>query len=275
MARDIVLTADSVVHCNSGIIDSTSSAVLSHLHKALRSANNLRMMEDAMVIYRLVRAPERRIFYISTGNLPNSKSQQYVQEIANTHKNKIIYDVTTGEIKNDRKFLAMTEDYWIPRKDGDKGTQIETLPGGEQIGETAEPEYFKAKLYASLNVPMSRFSSQPSLFNAGSEITRDELRFSRFIERLRSKFNTIFEDLLGKQVVLTGIMSIEEWEAMRDDIKFDYAEDNYYAEAQANEMETNRLNMLAQADPFVGKYISMEYVYKNILKMSDEDMKAE
>lgn len=275
MTKDIPITKDSIIHCNSGLLDSNTNAILSYLHEALRPANNLRMMEDAMVIYRLSRAPERRAFYIDTGNLPNMKAQQYVQEIANKFKNKIVYDINTGEIKNDRKFLAMTEDYWIPRKEGSRGTQIETLQGGEQVGETGESEWFRDKLYTAMKIPKSRFSDQPSMFSGGTQITRDELRFNRFINQLRSKFATLFEELLGKQVVLTGIMSVEEWDDIKDGIKFVFAADNYFAEALDSEIMTNRANLLTMLDPFVGKYISYEYVYKNILRMSDEDMKKE
>lgn len=275
VTKDIPITKDSIIHCNSGLLDSNTNAILSYLHEALRPANNLRMMEDAMVIYRLARAPERRAFYIDTGNLPNMKAQQYVQEIANKFKNKIVYDINTGEIKNDRKFLAMTEDYWIPRKEGSRGTQIETLPGGEQVGETGESEWFRDKLYTAMKVPKSRFSDQPSMFSGGTQITRDELRFNRFINQLRSKFSTLFEELLGKQLVLTGVMSIEEWDDIKDGVRFDFAADNYFAEALDSEVMNNRANLLTMLDPFVGKYISYEYVYKNILRMSEEEMKSE
>lgn len=273
--NDAIITDDAVVYAPSGIVDPASGFVLSHLHKALRTANNLRMMEDAVLIYRLSRAPERRVFYIDTGNLPKAKAEQYVQEIANKQRSKVVYDVATGEIKNDKKYLAMTEDFWLPRREGSTGTQITTLEGGQQVGEMGESEYFKDKLYTAMNVPASRFQDQPSMFSAGTAITRDELRFSRYINRLRTNFNVLFEDMLKRQCILTGIMTADEWYEIKNGVYFKYAEDNYFAEAVKQERLQGVGNILTMLDPYVGKYFSREYIYNQVIGMTDDEMNKE
>ena len=269
------MTKESIIYVPSGIVEPNLGFTISYLHHAIRTANNLRMMEDSMLIYRLVRAPERRVFYIDTGNLPKAKAAQYVQEIADKNKTKVVYDVSTGEIRNDKKFMAMTEDYWIPRKEGSKGTEIETLPGGEQVGETGEAEYYKNKLFTALNVPKSRFAEQPSLFSSGTTVTRDEVRFSRFISQLRGKFIVLFEEILGRQLVLKGVMTANEWDDEKGKISYNFAEDSHFAEALKQEKLESRADLLSRLDPFVGKYISREYVYKEVFCMTDEEMKEE
>ena len=270
-ARDLIISVDTVAYCPSGLVDPQTGTVISYLHKSIRTATNLRMMEDASLIYRLSRAPERRIFYIDTGNLPKAKAEQYVQEIANKQRSKIVYDSATGEIRNDRKFMAMTEDYWLPRKEGSRGTEVTTLQGGQQVGEMGEAEYFKAKLYSALNVPIGRFAEQPSLFSGGTGIARDELRFSRFIDRLRSAFNTLFDELLRVQLNLTGVMTKEEWEEIKSNVRYNYASDNYFAEAAQQEKLSQIMTSLQGLDPFVGKYLSREYIYEKVLGMTNEE----
>lgn len=274
-SQDIIIASDSVVFVPSGITDPQSGLVISHLHKALRPATNLRMMEDATLIYRLSRAPERRVFYIDTGNLPKAKAEQYVQEIANKQRSKIVYDVNTGEIKNDKKYMALTEDFWLPRKEGSRGTEIDTLQGGQQVGEMGESEYFKNKLYVAMNVPQSRFAEQPSMFSSGTDITRDELRFGRFVSRVRSNFNVLFDELLRIQCTLTGVFSNEDWSEIRSKIVYKYEEDNHFTESVKQARLEAIGNILAMFDQFVGKYVSREYVYKNILDMTDDEMKQE
>lgn len=269
----IRLTKESIAASSSGLIDPTSNITVSYLHKALRTASNLRMMEDAMLIYRLARAPERRIFYVDTGILPKGKAEQYVQEIANKYRAKSVYDPKTGEIKNDTRYLAMTEDFWIPRQEGSKGTNIETLPGGQNVGETGEPEYFKQKLYESLNVPVSRFQQESAMFSQGTEITRDELRFAKFIDRLRVRFSTLFEDLLSRQLILKNIMSLEDWEDIKSDIIFDYAEDNQFSESLDTQVLQGRITLAQAVDAFQGKYYSKRWIQKNILRLTDDDIK--
>lgn len=266
---------DSMVYIHSGLLDYRTNIPLSYLHKALRPASNLRMMEDAIVIYRLTRAPERRIFYIDVGNLPKGKAEQYMRQIAAKHKNKIVYDVNTGEIKNDRRHLAMTEDYWLPRREGSRGTEIDTLAGGENLGNIEDVEYFRKKLYKSLNVPASRLESENEMFSKGTEVTRDELRFARFINRLRTQFASLFEELLSRHVVLKGIMSLEEWDEYKSNIHFDFREDNFFSEALESEILQTRMNNLQLVDSYVGRFYSEEWVQKNILKMSDDEIKYE
>ena len=268
----VKLTKESIVTATSGLIDPTTQITVSYLHKALRAASNLRMMEDAMLIYRLARAPERRIFYVDTGTLPKGKAEQYVQEIANKYRSKAVYDPKSGEIKNDTRYLAMTEDFWIPRQEGTKGTVIDTLQGGQQVGETGESDYFKQKLYESLNVPMSRFQQEQAVFSQGTEITRDELRFARFIDRLRVRFTQLFEELLCRQVILKGIMNLEEWNEIRSDIIFSFAEDNHFSESLDTQVMQGRVELAQAIDAFAGKYFSKEYIMRNVLRMSVEQM---
>ena len=273
-----VLTKDSIAYAPSGINDSSGRMVIGYLHKALKTANNLQMMEDAMLIYKLSRAPERRVFYIDTGNLPKAKAEQYVKSISDQYKARVVYDSKTGKIKNDKKFNALTEDFWLPRSSGSKGTEISTLPGGAGSGDTEEVEYFKDKLYDSLTVPKSRFAGEPSLFSNGAQTTRDEIRFSRFIDRLRASFNVLFEEILGTQLILKNIIDSDEWEYIKNRIVYEYAEDNHYREAAEVEKQSSLADMLQRFDTLTGKWVSREYVWKNIMKLEPdeiEQLKAE
>lgn len=273
-----VLTKDSIAYAPSGINDSSGRMVIGYLHKALKTANNLQMMEDAMLIYKLSRAPERRVFYIDTGNLPKAKAEQYVKSISDQYKARVVYDSKTGKIKNDKKFNALTEDFWLPRSSGSKGTEISTLPGGAGSGDTEEVEYFKDKLYDSLTVPKSRFAGEPSLFSNGAQTTRDEIRFSRFIDRLRASFNILFEEILGTQLILKNIIDSDEWEYIKNRIVYEYAEDNHYREAAEVERQSSLADMLQRFDTLAGKWVSREYVWKNIMKLEPdeiEELKAE
>ena len=269
----VKLAKDSVAYCSSGILDHKNNIPMSHLQKAIRPANNLRMMEDAIVIYRITRAPERRIFYIDVGNLQKGRAEQYMQQIMTKYKNKLVYDATTGDVRDDRRHLAMTEDFWIPRREGSAGTQIDTLPSGGALGELGDVDYFKKKLYEALNVPMSRFQDQPSMFGSGTDITRDELRFARFVSRLRAKFSELLEDILGKQLVLKNVMPMEYWESIKEGIVYDFVEDNYFSEQMQTQLLTNRINLANLAQPFIGQFYSKDYVYKKILMMDDDEIK--
>jgi hypothetical protein len=249
--------------------------VLSYLNKAIKSLNQLRMLEDATVIYRLARAPERRIFYIDTGNLPKAKAEQYLRSLMDAYRQKIVYDATTGEMRDDRRFLSMMEDYWLPRREGGKGTEIQTLPGGQNLGEIQDVEYFQKRLYRSLSVPFSRIeSSQPGGFSLGrtTEITRDEIKFSRFIERLRKKFCALFDHALKTQLVLKGICTTDEWELIREKLRYDFKKDNNFEEIKETELLQNRMLVLGAVEPYVGKYFSQNWVRTNILKQTDEEM---
>lgn len=268
------IAKDSIVHVTSGIVDTKTTLVLSHLHKAIKPLNQLRTLEDAAVIYRISRAPERRIFYIDVGNLPKMKAEQYLRDMMVRHKNKIVYDATTGELRDDRKFMTMLEDFWLPRREGGRGTEITTLPGGQNLGEMTDVEYFQKKLYQSLNVPLSRLEPGEG-FNIGrsSEITRDELKFNRFIERLRRRFNALFLKLLERQLLLKSVMTSEDWAEVSRMIEFDYARDNYFTELKDAEILNERLNALQLIDPFVGKYYSIEWVRRHVLQQADDDIK--
>jgi len=267
------IAPDSIVNVNSGLMDPKQTMVLSYLHKAIKPFNNLRMVEDATVIYRLSRAPERRVFYIDVGNMPTVKADQYVRDIMVKYRNKLVYDSSTGEIKDDRKHLSMLEDFWLPRREGSKGTEISTLEGARNLGELEDVKYFQSKLYRSLNVPIGRLEPQQG-FSLGrsTEITRDELKFTKFIERLRNKFSILFDDLLRVQLVLKKVCTEEEWKEFKEDIFYDFKKDNNFDELKDAELMTNRFTLLAAVDPFVGKYVSIEWVRKNILQQSDEDM---
>tara|TARA_R100000030_G_C3226790_1_gene117302 strand:- start:40 stop:984 length:945 start_codon:yes stop_codon:yes gene_type:complete len=250
------------------------NVIMSHLHKAIKALNQLRMIEDSLVIYRLSRAPERRIFYIDVGNLPKQKAEQYLREVMSRYRNKLVYNADTGEIRDDRKFMSMLEDFWLPRREGGRGTEITTLPGGQNLGELEDVKYFQKKLYRALNVPESRLESE-STFNLGraAEITRDEIKFQKFVTRLRKKFSELFHDLLKTQLVLKGICSIEDWEDMAEHIQYDFIADNYFAELKEKEIMTERLNLLATMDPFAGKYFSLDYLRRQILKQTDAEMR--
>lgn len=268
-----ILTRDSVAYVPSGITDSSGRMVIGYLHKALKVANNLKMMEDSMLIYRLSRAPERRIFYIDTGNLPKAKAEQYVKEIADKYKTKTAYDINTGKIKNDRAFMALTEDFWLARGGGSTGTSIDTLPGGTNGGDTSEVDYFKNKLFSALGVPASRFSNdQSSYFSAGTIISRDEVRFFRMIERMRSSFNVLFQELLGTQLILKNIINPDDWDAIQNKISYIYSEDNYFKEQIRTEKMAQLANMLPAFDAFAGRYLSKEYIYKKVIGLTEEEI---
>lgn len=267
-----VLTRDSVAYAPSGILDASGKMVVGYLHKVLKTANNLQLMEDSMLIYKLSRAPERRVFYIDTGNLPKAKAEQYVKTIADKYRTKVVYDAKSGEIKNDRKFNALTEDFWLPRSGGSKGTEISTLPGGSNSGDTEETEYFKDKLFNALGVPKARFEEDNSVFTAGTQITRDEIRFARLIDRLRANFVVLFEDILGTQLILRNIISPEEWQEIKNKLTFKFAEDNYFKEAVALEKQSQIANLMQQFDQLTGKWVSKEYVYKNVMMLTDEEI---
>ena len=253
--------------------DPSNKIVLGHLNKAIKPLNQLRMLEDATVIYRLSRAPERRIFYIDVGNLPKMKAEQYLQDMMTKHKNRLVYDASTGEVRDDRKFMTMLEDFWLPRREGGRGTEITTLPGGQNLGEMDDVDYFRRKLYKSLNVPVTRMEAE-NQFNLGrsTEITRDELKFSKFIKRLRNRFSHLFDNLLEIQLVLKGVISRKDWKKIREDIYYEFAHDNYFAELKEAEVLRERLSLANEIDGFVGKYYSMAWVRKKILQMSEEDI---
>ena len=267
------ISVDSIVNVNSGLMDAKRAMVLSYLHKAIKPLNQLRMVEDATVIYRLSRAPERRIFYIDVGNMPTIKAEQYLRDVMTKYRNKLVYDSNTGEIKDDRKHLSMLEDFWLPRREGGKGTEITTLPGGQNLGELEDVKYFEKKLYKALGVPVSRLEPQQG-FSLGrtTEITRDELKFSKFVQRLRSKFSGLFDDLLRVQLSLKRVCSPEEWKAFKEDIWYDYKKDNNFTELKETELLTSRVSLLQLVDPYVGRYYSAEWVRKNVLQQTDEDI---
>ena len=268
----IKIAPDAICYCHSGQLDMQRNFVLSHLHKAIKALNQLRMIEDSLVIYRLSRAPERRIFYIDVGNLPKQKAEQYLREVMSRYRNKLVYNADTGEIRDDKKFMSMLEDFWLPRREGGRGTEISTLPGGQNLGELEDVKYFQKKLYRSLNVPESRLESESS-FNVGrsAEITRDEVKFQKFVTRLRKKFSDLFNDLLRTQLVLKGVVTLEEWDDMKEHIQYDFIADNYFAEMKEKEVMNERLALLAQMDPYAGKYFSLEYLRRNILRQSDAE----
>ena len=267
------IAVDAVVNVNSGLMDAKRAMVLSYLHKAIKPLNQLRMIEDATVIYRLSRAPERRIFYIDVGNMPTIKAEQYLRDIMVKYRNKLVYDSTTGEIRDDRKHLSMLEDFWLPRREGGKGTEITTLPGGQNLGELEDVKYFEKKLYKSLGVPISRLEQQTG-FSLGrtTEITRDELKFSKFVQRLRSKFSTMFDDMLRVQLVLKRICTDEEFKEIKENIWYDFKKDNNFTELKEAELLTSRLGLLQLADPYVGRYYSAAWIKKNVLHLDEEEI---
>ncbi len=270
----IKIAKDSIAYCNSGLVDRNNSTVLSWLHKSIKAANQLRMIEDALVIYRLSRAPERRIFYIDVGNLPKVKAEQYLQQVMNRYRNKLTYNAQTGEMKNDKKVMSMLEDFWLPRREGGRGTEISTLPGGQNLGEITDLEYFRNKLYAALNVPASRQPGGNDGFNMGrsSEILRDEVKFSKFVARLRKRFAGLFSDLLKTQLILKNVITPDDWESIKDNIQYDFLYDNHFAELKDTELWQERLNLLAQAEPYIGKYYSQEYIRTKILRQTDGEI---
>jgi hypothetical protein len=269
------IAKDAIINVNSGLMDSRRAVVLSYLHKAIKPLNQLRMIEDATVIYRISRAPERRIFYIDVGNLPKLKAEQYIRDIMVKYKNKLVYDAQTGEVRDDRKFLSMMEDFWLPRREGGKGTEITTLPAGTNLGELEDVKYFEKKLYKSLNVPVSRLDPNQSGFSLGrvGEISRDEVKFSKFVDRQRQKFSEIFDQALRVQCVLKGICTSDEFDEFKENIYYDFLKDNNFAELKEAELVRERLSLLGSVDPYVGRYYSMEWIQRNVLRLSDDDIK--
>jgi hypothetical protein len=267
------IAKDSILHVTSGLTDTNGTMVLSYLHKAIKALNQLRTLEDALVIYRLARAPERRIWYIDVGNLPKMKAEQYVREIMVKHKNRLIYDAESGNIRDDRKFMTMLEDYWLPRREGGRGTEVTTLPGGQTLGQMDDVLYFQKKFYQTLNVPVNRLNSD-ALFSLGraTEVTRDELKFARFISRLRGKFANLFTKMLEKQLVLKQVMTIEDFNNIAADLKYDFTKDNYFNELKEGEVLDNRINLARNLQDMVGKYYSQEWLRRNVLQQSDDEI---
>jgi hypothetical protein len=274
--RGLKIQPDAISYSDSGIYDKNANCVLSYLHKAIVPFNNLRLMEDSLIIYRVSRAPERRVIYVDVGNLPKNKAEQYVRDLMNRFKNKLVYDSKTGSVVDRKNVLSMIEDYWLPRREGGRGTEISTLPGGENLGIVDDVNYFKTKLYQSLNVPISRFQTDSSptfVFGKGVEINRDEYRFKKFIDRLRQRFMLLFEDLLRTQLLLKKVITEQDWETIRRCIQWNFAEDNNFVEYKESEILNNRIQTLTSIDPFVGKYFTREWVMKNVLRMNDEEIR--
>jgi hypothetical protein len=267
------IAPDTIAFCPSGMIDQNKNMVLSYLHKAIKPVNQLRMIEDATVIYRIARAPERRIFKIDVGNLPKVKAEQYLRDVMARYRNKLVYDAQTGEIRDDRNYMSMLEDFWLPSREGGRGTDITTLPGGQNLGEIADIEYFRSKLYRSLNVPVSRLETSAG-FNIGraSEITRDELKFTKFVQRLRKKFTELFNDILRTQLILKGIINEDDWYTMRDTIQYDFLQDGHFAELKQTEMLRERLALANEMRDYIGKFYSVQYVRKSVLKQNDREI---
>ena len=271
--KGIKIAKDSITYCSSGLVDRNKGSTLSYLHKAIKSLNQLRMIEDSLVIYRLSRAPERRIFYIDVGNLPKVKAEQYLRDVMMRYRNKLVYDSATGEMRDDKKHMSMLEDFWLPRREGGRGTEISTLPGGQNLGEITDIEYFKKKLYRSLNVPPSRMDGEGG-FNLGrsSEILRDELKFTKFVARLRKRFSNMFNDMLKTQLILKNIITPEDWDRMSEHIQYDFLYDNHFSELKDAELMNERLALAQVAEPYVGKYYSQDYVRRKILRQTDEEI---
>jgi len=271
--QGLKIAADAIAYCPSGVIDQNGGKVLSYLHKAIKPVNQLRMIEDALVIYRISRAPERRIFYIDVGNLPKVKAEQYLKDVMNRYRNKLVYDASTGEIRDDRNHMSMLEDFWLPRREGGRGTEITTLAGGSNLGEIDDIEYFRQKLYRSLNVPISRLEAENS-FSLGraNEITRDELKFTKFIQKIRKKFTPLFTDLLKTQLLLKGIISLEDWDTMKEHIQYDFLKDGHFAELKEAELLNDRIQTLDSIQSYIGTFFSKEYVLKNVLRMNDTEV---
>ena len=272
-AGGLQIATDAIAYCPSGLIDQTANIVLSYLHKAIKPVNQLRMIEDAVVIYRIARAPERRIFYIDVGNLPKIKAEQYLRDVMARYRNKLVYDASTGEIRDDRNYMSMLEDFWLPRREGGRGTEISTLPGGQNLGEIADIEYFQKKLYRSLNVPISRLESGTG-FNMGraAEISRDELKFTKFVGRLRKKFTTLFSDLLKTQLILKGIIAPEEWDSISQRIYYNFLQDGFFAELKNSEIMRERVSLARELESYVGKYFSNKYIRTKVLKQNEQEI---
>ena len=271
--QGLKIKPDAIAYCTSGVMDPGRKRILSYLQKALKPVNQLRMMEDSLVIYRISRAPERRIFYIDVGNLPKGKAEDYLRGIMQQYRNKLVYDAKTGDIKDDKKHMSMLEDFFLPRREGGRGTEISTLPGGENLGQIDDILYFQKKLYKALNVPLNRLE-QEAQFSLGrtTEITRDEIKFKKFIDRLRKRFSDLFMQLLKTQLLLKGVITSSDWNSWKNGIVFDYIEDNYFSELKQSEMIRERFEMLSSLDEYVGTYISNEWVRKNVLRFSEEEI---
>ena len=273
-AKGIKLTRDSITYCTSGLVDRNKGSTLSWLHKAIKPLNQLMMIEDSLVIYRLSRAPERRIFYIDVGNLPKVKAEQYLRDVMMRYRNKLVYDANTGEMRDDKKFMSMMEDFWLPRREGGRGTEITTLPGGQNLGEITDINYFQKKLYRSLNVPETRTGANDGGFNMGrsSEILRDEVKFSKFVGRMRKRFSHLFSDILKTQLLLKNVITQEDWDIMEDHIQYDFLYDNHFAELKDSELLQERINLATAVEPYVGKYYSADYVRRHILRQTDTEI---
>ena len=272
-SEGVKITSDSITYCPSGLIDMGKGTVLSYLNKAIKPVNQLRMIEDSLVIYRISRAPERRIFYIDVGNLPKMKAESYLKDVMNRYRNKMVYDARTGEIRDDRNHMSMLEDFWLPRREGGRGTEITTLPGGSNLGEIDDITYFQKKLFRSLNVPVSRLAEETGFqLGRSDNITRDELKFTKFVQRLRKKFTTLFLDMIRTQLLLKGVIAMDEWDHFKEHIQFDFLQDGHFTELKNAEILRERLDMLGQVESYVGTYFSKEYVKKQILRMSDEEI---
>jgi len=271
--KGIKIARDAITYCTSGLVDRNKGSTLSYLHKAIKALNQLRMIEDSLVIYRLSRAPERRIFYIDVGNLPKVKAEQYLRDVMMRYRNKLVYDSSTGEIRDDKKHMSMLEDFWLPRREGGRGTEITTLPGGQNLGEITDIYYFQEKLYRALNVPVSRIGGEGG-FNLGrsSEILRDEIKFSKFVGRLRKRFANMFSDMLRTQLILKNIITPEDWEVMNEHIQYNFLYDNHFAELKEAELLTERLGLLQVSEPYVGKYFSQDYVRRKVLRQTDVEI---
>ena len=274
--QGILISKDSIAYCTSGLLDSKKKQVLSYLHKAIKPLNQLRMVEDAIVIYRISRAPERRIFYIDVGNLPKVKAEQYIRDIMTRYKNRLVYDSDSGEVRDDRRHQSMLEDYWLPRREGGRGTEITTLPGGENLGQLDDVEYFQRKLYKAMHVPVSRLEAD-SGFSLGreSEITRDELLFSKFVAKLQIRFSSLFQDVMEKQLILKNVMTSAEWSKVRDKIQYNFTSDHFYTELKQQEIMTARMTLARDMEDFVGKYYSKEWFRTNILRQNEEEAQLE
>ena len=267
------ITSDAIANCPSGLFDPNKALVRSYLHKAIKPVNQLRMIEDAVVIYRIARAPERRIFYIDVGNLPKVKAEQYLKDVMNRYRNKLVYNASTGEIKDDRQQMSMLEDFWLPRREGGRGTEITTLPGGSNLGEIDDILYFQKKLYRSLNIPISRLETE-SGFNMGrgAEITRDEVKFTKFVQKLRRKFNVLFNNILKTQLILKGVVAEDDWLSIKDNLSYQYMKDGHYAEMRDMDLLRDRLEVLGTIEPYIGQYFSKKYVQKQVFRMSDDEI---
>jgi len=272
-SEGIKISPDSITYVPSGLVDQNKGHVLSHLHKAIKPVNQLRMIEDALVIYRISRAPERRIFYIDVGNLPKVKAEQYLKDVMNRYRNKLVYDASTGEIRDDRNHMSMLEDFWLPRREGGRGTEITTLPGGSNLGEIDDITYFKQKLFRSLNVPMSRMEAEAG-FSLGrsTEITRDELKFTKFVQRLRKKFTPLFTDILKSQLILKGVVTLEDWQKIHQHIQYNFLQDGHFAELKRAELLEDRINALGSIESYIGTFFSKEWVQKNVLNLTDHEI---